>query len=999
MALYMMDLSGAPSLTSSASPPQPQPHALSLSPNSTMPPPPSSTATQSSPFASQLAALGLPPGTIALPGPNGTILWAAPGPSPSAPPSYSQQSQPQPQQQQSSLVQTPYGLLPTALLELSAAVGAPQSAPLSGGFSLNGAASSSPLSSLHASLSQMPQPLAAASHSQLPKAFQPSLPLSSLNLSSLLPYATAPQPVAPVQPLGGGKDASSAASAQASSSALLQLQATLLQVAQTGNTQAIQQLQGLNALMTQFAQSQPQPLPPSAPPAKASLHLSPFAQASSGSGSDSNGGGCGSSGYNSAGTRSTSVSPLTESAQDLSPPSGHRLLISGASAFKPRGKRDREDSRGGNGTTSGSASGGNSSSGSAPGSGSGASHHRHLSAGRGAGSRAQALKSSQLRADVREAVAASHLQRSKGAAGAKDDSSSSSGGQKSSSTGSSSSDEEQRCQEADDETDSERETKRRRRKISSAAPASSSPPSTLKPHPLHLFSSLDALQAGTWAPAQTQPAASASLQQLLPEGAKLTKDQHGQPFVYLHNPQLPSGPAGNAQPISQQMSHLALLDVDQSGHEVQGDASRASRAAALSALSSLLQSHPSVLTLPPQAALNAPPEPVHSQQLQFLHQLRQASAPSAINTPATSSPSGGLHGVPLHLVSQQFSNQQQQQQQQQHGVASESGGNGSSGAGIGVSSGNHSGTSHAHSSVHGQSPDRVAPLAEPLHAPVGPGGKKLRKKHIVTDRQRRAKIKDGMEQLRSLLSNHGSFTSDQVSIMTASVQLIQQLRGEVSLLKSHTGQMRQELDHYKHTFGALSAIGAQPSTATSSSPASSLLSALGLDAAQLAALGVEGNVAPSADDAGDKDLRSAQRLNVKDESTDSNPSLSPTSSPSRSPSLVAPMAAMSMQGGRAGADGSSSDSADGSTPSPLDARNDSPAPPTPDGDSREDDDDSQASSSTNHTQSDDERSSPEPSSRTSSDASASGEQPTASEQLENSTATTQQEHQPQMLAT
>jgi len=58
--------------------------------------------------------------------------------------------------------------------------------------------------------------------------------------------------------------------------------------------------------------------------------------------------------------------------------------------------------------------------------------------------------------------------------------------------------------------------------------------------------------------------------------------------------------------------------------------------------------------------------------------------------------------------------------------------------------------------------------------------KKLRKKHIVTDRQRRAKIKDGMEQLRSLLSSHGSFTTDQVSIMMASVQLIQHLREESS---------------------------------------------------------------------------------------------------------------------------------------------------------------------------------------------------------------------------
>ena len=56
--------------------------------------------------------------------------------------------------------------------------------------------------------------------------------------------------------------------------------------------------------------------------------------------------------------------------------------------------------------------------------------------------------------------------------------------------------------------------------------------------------------------------------------------------------------------------------------------------------------------------------------------------------------------------------------------------------------------------------------------------RKTRKKHIVTDRQRRAKIKEGMTHLRGLLLEHGSFTTDQVSIMMASVQLIHQLKDE-----------------------------------------------------------------------------------------------------------------------------------------------------------------------------------------------------------------------------
>jgi len=61
----------------------------------------------------------------------------------------------------------------------------------------------------------------------------------------------------------------------------------------------------------------------------------------------------------------------------------------------------------------------------------------------------------------------------------------------------------------------------------------------------------------------------------------------------------------------------------------------------------------------------------------------------------------------------------------------------------------------------------------------------LRKRqHQKSDKQRRAKIKEGMDQLKSLVSMHGKLESpDQASIVSASVDLVHSLRAEISALK------------------------------------------------------------------------------------------------------------------------------------------------------------------------------------------------------------------------
>ena len=75
--------------------------------------------------------------------------------------------------------------------------------------------------------------------------------------------------------------------------------------------------------------------------------------------------------------------------------------------------------------------------------------------------------------------------------------------------------------------------------------------------------------------------------------------------------------------------------------------------------------------------------------------------------------------------------------------------------------------------------------------------RKTRKKHIVTDRQRRAKIKEGMTHLRGLLLEHGSFTTDQVSIMMASVQLIHKLKDERAAVEREKDMLAAQLEQMK----------------------------------------------------------------------------------------------------------------------------------------------------------------------------------------------------------
>ena len=68
-----------------------------------------------------------------------------------------------------------------------------------------------------------------------------------------------------------------------------------------------------------------------------------------------------------------------------------------------------------------------------------------------------------------------------------------------------------------------------------------------------------------------------------------------------------------------------------------------------------------------------------------------------------------------------------------------------------------------------------------------------KRQHQKSDKQRRAKIKDGMEQLKALVSLHGKLESpDQASIVSASVDLVHALRQEISGLKSEVERTRSE---------------------------------------------------------------------------------------------------------------------------------------------------------------------------------------------------------------
>ena len=68
-----------------------------------------------------------------------------------------------------------------------------------------------------------------------------------------------------------------------------------------------------------------------------------------------------------------------------------------------------------------------------------------------------------------------------------------------------------------------------------------------------------------------------------------------------------------------------------------------------------------------------------------------------------------------------------------------------------------------------------------------------KRQHQKSDKQRRAKIKDGMEQLKALVSLHGKLESpDQASIVSASVDLVHALRQEIAGLKAEVERTRGE---------------------------------------------------------------------------------------------------------------------------------------------------------------------------------------------------------------
>ena len=68
-----------------------------------------------------------------------------------------------------------------------------------------------------------------------------------------------------------------------------------------------------------------------------------------------------------------------------------------------------------------------------------------------------------------------------------------------------------------------------------------------------------------------------------------------------------------------------------------------------------------------------------------------------------------------------------------------------------------------------------------------------KKQHRKSDRQRRAKIKHGMEQLKALVLLHNKLESlDRASVVSASVQLVQALRQELLELKAEVERTRRE---------------------------------------------------------------------------------------------------------------------------------------------------------------------------------------------------------------
>lgn len=72
--------------------------------------------------------------------------------------------------------------------------------------------------------------------------------------------------------------------------------------------------------------------------------------------------------------------------------------------------------------------------------------------------------------------------------------------------------------------------------------------------------------------------------------------------------------------------------------------------------------------------------------------------------------------------------------------------------------------------------------------------KRPRQAHMVTDRQRRAKIKSSIQQFKQILAQQGVFVSDQVSILYASVDLVRTVLQQLTTFSQSYDALLNELD-------------------------------------------------------------------------------------------------------------------------------------------------------------------------------------------------------------
>lgn len=95
----------------------------------------------------------------------------------------------------------------------------------------------------------------------------------------------------------------------------------------------------------------------------------------------------------------------------------------------------------------------------------------------------------------------------------------------------------------------------------------------------------------------------------------------------------------------------------------------------------------------------------------------------------------------------------------------------------------------------------LAPVNLPVNQPMnqsndyvvsvkGEGHRRLKRR--LTDKQRRAKIKDGLEHLRSLVHMHGDSSTDQASVVQSSISLIKQLVQQSSNMKNDLNKLKEE---------------------------------------------------------------------------------------------------------------------------------------------------------------------------------------------------------------